>query len=236
MIVRRPCRARTDDLLAENQVSFADSSNGPWSRQRAGSLARRVPCRRAPPLTRTDSSGLHCRALPVRAGGLIAWRRRDSNPPRPPVCPMVRDRGVEPRVSRSQSERVSRLPRPGGGAPGRPMQAPAGVLLMPSTVKLRICDASGRGRDEKQGRQDSNLRPSVLETGALPVELRPYEVVPVTRKPPYPCRGGRLRSLRWRYSRRHPGFQFDSLAHRSWARPIGSSTTPPRGMNRVVSV
>lgn len=34
--------------------------------------------------------------------------------------PMVRDRGVEPRVSRSQSERVSRLPRPGGNAPGRP--------------------------------------------------------------------------------------------------------------------
>ena len=27
--VRRPCRARTDDLLAENEVSFADSSNGP---------------------------------------------------------------------------------------------------------------------------------------------------------------------------------------------------------------
>lgn len=43
--------------------------------------------------------------------------------------PMVRDRGVEPRVSRSQSERVSRLPRPGGDAPGRPVQAPAGVLL-----------------------------------------------------------------------------------------------------------
>jgi hypothetical protein len=25
-----------------------------------------------------------------------------------------------------------------------------------------------------QGRQDSNLQPPVLETGALPVELRPY--------------------------------------------------------------
>lgn len=61
--------------------------------------------------------------------------------------------------------------------PAGPAQAPAGVLLMPSTVKLRICNAAGRSRDEKQGRQDSNLRPSVLETGALPVELRPYEVV-----------------------------------------------------------
>ena len=27
---------------------------------------------------------------------------------------------------------------------------------------------------EGQGRQDSNLQPPVLETGALPVELRPY--------------------------------------------------------------
>jgi hypothetical protein len=26
----------------------------------------------------------------------------------------------------------------------------------------------------RQGRQDSNLQPPVLETGALPVELRPY--------------------------------------------------------------
>jgi hypothetical protein len=25
-----------------------------------------------------------------------------------------------------------------------------------------------------QGRQDSNLQPPVLETGALPIELRPY--------------------------------------------------------------
>lgn len=150
--------------------------------------------------------------------------------------PIVRDRGVEPRVSRSQSERVSRLPRPGGSAPGRPIRAPAGALPMPSTVELRIYNAAGRSRDEKQGRQDSNLHPSVLETGAPPVELRPYETVPVTRKPPYPCQGGRLRSLRWRYSRRHPGFQFRSLAHRSWARPIEGSTTPPRGMSRVVSV
>jgi hypothetical protein len=91
--------------------------------------------------------------------------------------PMVRDRGVEPRVSRSQSERVSRLPRPGGIAPGRPVEPPAGVLLMPSTVELRINNVAGRSRDEKQGRQDSNLQPSVLETGALPVELRPCEVV-----------------------------------------------------------
>jgi hypothetical protein len=28
-------------------------------------------------------------------------------------------------------------------------------------------------RASKQGRQDSNLQPPVLETGALPVELRP---------------------------------------------------------------
>jgi hypothetical protein len=29
-------------------------------------------------------------------------------------------------------------------------------------------------RNGKQGRQDSNLQPPVLETGALPVELRPF--------------------------------------------------------------
>src|SRR2546423_8641357 len=31
----------------------------------------------------------------------------------------------------------------------------------------------GRLRTAKQGRQDSNLQPPVLETGALPIELRP---------------------------------------------------------------
>src|ERR671936_519269 len=34
-------------------------------------------------------------------------------------------------------------------------------------------DAGFRLSSEKQGRQDSNLQPPVLETGALPVELRP---------------------------------------------------------------
>jgi len=29
--------------------------------------------------------------------------------------------------------------------------------------------------DRKQGRQESNLQPPVLETGALPIELRPWE-------------------------------------------------------------
>ncbi len=42
--------------------------------------------------------------------------------------------------------------------------------------------------------------------------------------------------LRERYSRRHPGFQFCSIAQRSLPRPIEGSTPPPRGMNRVDSV
>ena len=33
--------------------------------------------------------------------------------------------------------------------------------------------SAGRPVREEQGRQDSNLQPPVLETGALPVELRP---------------------------------------------------------------
>src|SRR5699024_1920632 len=46
-----------------------------------------------------------------------------------------------------------------------------------------------RGRmsgDEGQGRQDSNLQPAVLETAALPIELRPFG-----RSPDHPCRSTR---------------------------------------------
>lgn len=158
----------------------------------------------------------------MRAPGAI--RTRDPQIRNLVLCPlshggMMSSEGVEPTISASSAQCLNQLGRmafflrrPYGA---RTRSLLAEVLLMPSTVELRICDAAGRSRDEKQGRQDSNLQPSVLETGALPVELRPCEGVPVTRKPPNPCRGGRLRSLRWRYSRRHPGFQFCSLAHRS---------------------
>ncbi len=161
------------------------------------------------------------------------------------ATPTLYQLSYNPMPGTGVSNPVSLAPKASGSAvslvpevmpPGRPAQAPAGDLALPSTVELRICDAAGHSRGEKQGRQDSNLQPPVLETGALPVELRPCAVVRITKKPPCPWRGGRLRSLRWRYSRRHPGFQFCSLAGRSWARPIESSTTPPRGMNRVVSV
>src|SRR5688572_6904522 len=44
--------------------------------------------------------------------------------------------------------------------------------------------AYARARFTQQGRQDSNLQPPVLETGALPIELRPSvaatSVAPVT--------------------------------------------------------
>ncbi len=44
-----------------------------------------------------------------------------------------------------------------------------------------------------QGRQGSNLLPPVLETGAQPVELHPYEVDLRTGKPPCPGLGGAAR-------------------------------------------
>ena len=182
----------------------------------------------------------------LRQEGIGTWRRRDSNP-RPLPChgsalpAELQPHGPGPGCRTPCLSLPKRAGQPSPSSrrccpPAGPCRRRPGVLLMPSTVELRINNVSGRSRDEKQGRQDSNLQPSVLETGALPVELRPYGVVRVTKKPPYPWRGGRLRSLRWRYSRRHPGFQFCSLAQRSWARPIEGSTTPPRGMNRVDSV
>ena len=51
------------------------------------------------------------------------------------------------------------------------------------------CARSVLGHCGAQGRQDSNLQPSVLETDAQPVELRPYEQ---TKNRPVPVRGGRL--------------------------------------------
>lgn len=48
--------------------------------------------------------------------------------------------------------------------PDDPAHSCAG--LMPSAVELTTYDPAGRGR-EKQGRQDSNPRHPVLETGAL---------------------------------------------------------------------
>ncbi len=52
-------------------------------------------------------------------------------------------------------------PPPSTGHP-RPIRCPCG-----SRKQLRFALNT-------QGRQDSNLQPPVLETGALPIELRPY--------------------------------------------------------------
>src|ERR1041384_8223230 len=38
----------------------------------------------------------------------------------------------------------------------------------------RTSTARARAQGRQQGRQDSNLQPPVLETGALPIELRPW--------------------------------------------------------------
>lgn len=132
--LRRPYGARTRNLLAENQVScqLAPTAHGAGGdRGRAPTIAANVPS----PRTRTESSGtsLPCATSYARRAsvrGEEGTRTPNLRPAGPLLCqlsynPMVRDRGVEPRVSRSQSERVSRLPRPGGVAP-RPARAGAG--------------------------------------------------------------------------------------------------------------
>jgi hypothetical protein len=104
-------------------------------------------------------------------------------------------RGVEPRPSGLQTVTVHQHQARGAGDANRTrsllltrqahhrwclagMRTLAGsrprtVFLMPSTVEFSmfVCRRTHRGR---QGRQDSNLQPSVLETDALPIELRPY--------------------------------------------------------------
>lgn len=76
--LRRPCRARTDDLLDENQVSFADSSNGPWSRRGPGAPGA-SPRRRALPRCRTENLRIFTPALlpPELEGREVG--RQDSN-------------------------------------------------------------------------------------------------------------------------------------------------------------
>lgn len=49
-------------------------------------------------------------------------------------------------------------------------------LVMPSTVEFSTHIPAGRGLRLTHGRQESNLRHPVLETGALASELRPYEI------------------------------------------------------------
>src|SRR5438874_13808494 len=59
---------------------------------------------------------------------------------------------------------------------------------------------------ERQGRQDSNLQPPVLETGALPVELRPWVAArglysrPIRLRPPrgsvLPCNSSLVPTFR----------------------------------------
>lgn len=51
----------------------------------------------------------------------------------------------------------------------------AGVACHPLWSSQVACQPAVAGG--RHGRQDSNLQPSVLETGALPVELRPYAVM-----------------------------------------------------------
>src|SRR5437879_1319475 len=63
----------------------------------------------------------------------------------------------------SRTNRVGRPPRP---PDGRDVGASERVAVTSSPL-----EASGR----TQGRQDSNLQPPVLETGALPIEPRPCE-------------------------------------------------------------
>lgn len=170
--VRRPYGARTRDLLAENQVScqLAPTAHG------AGGDRGRAPAHPPtcpPPDLNGVLGGLHSRALPVTPGGHRYVEKRGLEPLASDL-PRRRSpsRATSPRSGTGVSNPVSLAPKASGSAvslvpevlpPGRPVQAPAGVSLMPSTVELRIISAAGRGRGENAGA--TGLEPAIFGFG-----------------------------------------------------------------------
>ncbi len=57
--------------------------------------------------------------------------------------------------------------------PSDPRSDRASVSVMPSSLFCRAAGSLAGGRRASQGRRDLNPQPPVLETGALPIELRP---------------------------------------------------------------
>ena len=106
---------------------------------------------------------------------------RSAVPRRPPLGDHERRRGRQLRSRGDEASRSLGLPGDAAvhGLGGRRVRRGSRAG---SRSSLRPCasgKSSGNGRapsraQTQQGRQDSNLQPPVLETGALPIELRPW--------------------------------------------------------------
>src|SRR5256714_8213587 len=84
-----------------------------------------------------------------------------------------------PRTSRRNSLAEVRS-RWGGGGAGRRRSAGAGVSPPWRFIWRLVCRftaASVRSEPVEQGRRESNPKPPVLETGALPIELLPLDAL-----------------------------------------------------------
>jgi hypothetical protein len=67
------------------------------------------------------------------------------------TSPYVRDRGIEPRMSCSQSRRVNQLPRPGYARPAASVTPPVGLPCMPSTVEFSTISPTGPKAGDRRG-------------------------------------------------------------------------------------
>ena len=94
------------------------------------------------------------------AGAFVGTRRR------------ITGTGISARTVSPQAEAVARAGDIGSLCCGRQSAGLADPLRVIDAATLRVARVSALSG--LQGRQDSNLQPPVLETGALPVELRPW--------------------------------------------------------------
>jgi hypothetical protein len=147
-------------------------------------LAELPPAKVSSPGVEPGPAGLQPAALPLTPKG-PAWRSGESNPG-PSVC-RTDALPTELQPHETRREPGNRTPR--FLAPNQVRSPSRSFPKMPSAVELSMWNhapAAVLGHCCTQGRQDSNLQPSVLETDAQPVELHPYRE---NEKPPGPCAG-----------------------------------------------
>ncbi len=162
-----PYRDRTGVLLIESQASVP--------------LLRRPKVLRARPRRRTGTLPVFSRALYLLSlAGKDAWSIGGPNS-WPPVCRTgalpaelqpqdVRNPGIEPGMSCSQSRRVTQLPRSGSPGPATLTMRAAdrASFVMPSAVEFSNISTTGHAGVSLHGQQESNPQPTALETAALP--------------------------------------------------------------------
>jgi hypothetical protein len=159
----------------------------------------RFPSRpRAPPEARTPFSGLRVRCITRHACGaertMVGKQGLEPRPlgPGPSALILTPHPGGPPRIRTGKPSPCKGVALPVGasspGAAGLARRAartglagacpPASQPVSFFGVPLCICQRAGTFTPQggaPHGRQELNLQPLVLETSALPVELRPYE-------------------------------------------------------------